>query len=188
MMKRLAVFAAFVGLAAISVAQEDRQPRGKVETMVHGKSVMIDYGRPALKGRSLDELMKSLPEDRIWRAGENQVTTLETAADIKIGGKAIPAGKYSLYIHAPAEGNWQLCVNKNLGIELGKIYAQAPPEMAKEMWPRLDGYQKNIADDEVARIPMMKGDAMASDVFTIAMTASELSVAWGGQSWEVGVE
>ena len=29
----------------------------------------------------------------------------------------------------------------NLGIELGKIYAQAPPEMAKEMWPRLDGYQ-----------------------------------------------
>ncbi len=188
MTKPLAVLAALVGLAAISFAQEERQPRGQVETMVHGKKVVIDYGRPALKGRSLDALMEGLPEDRIWRAGENQVTTLETATDLKIGGKAIPAGKYSLYIHAPAQGNWSLCVNKNLGIELGKIYAQAPPEMAKELWPRLDGYQKNIAGDEVARIPMKTGSAAATDVFTIAMSASELTVAWGGQSWEVGIE
>jgi hypothetical protein len=188
MKKRLAILALLVGLAAISFAQQDRQPRGKAETMVQGKKVVIDYGRPALKGRSLDELMNSLPEDRIWRAGENQVTTLETATDLKIGGTAIPAGKYSLYVHAPAEGNWALCVNKNLGIELGKIYAQAPPEMAKEMWPRLDGYQKNIAGDEVARIPMMSGSEPASDVFTIGLSPSELTMAWGEQSWKVGLE
>lgn len=188
MTKRIAVFAALVGLAATSFAQQDRQPRGKAETMIHGKKVVIDYGRPALKGRSLDALMEGLPEDRMWRAGENQVTTLETGADIKIGGKAIPAGKYSLYVYAPTNGDWALCVNKNLGIELGKIYAQAPPEMAKEMWPRLDGYQKNIAGDEVARIPMMKGSAPASDVFTINLSANDLTMVWGGQSWKVGLE
>jgi hypothetical protein len=188
MKKRLAILVALVGLAAISFAQQDRQPRGKAETMVHGKKVAIDYGRPALKGRSLDALMEGLPEDRIWRAGENQVTILETATDLKIGGKAIPAGKYSLYVYAPAEGNWALCVNKNLGIELGKIYAQAPPEMAKEMWPRLDGYEKNIAGDEVARIPMMKGSAPASDVFTIGLSANELTMVWGAQSWKTGLE
>lgn len=105
MMKRLVVFAALVGLAAISFAQ-DRQPRGEVDATVNGSKVMVEYGRPALKGRSLDELMKNLPEDRIWRTGENQVTTLETQAALKIGGKSIPAGKYSLYVYAPAEGNW----------------------------------------------------------------------------------
>ena len=187
MTKRLAVFAALVGLAAISFAQ-DRQPRGKAEAMVHGEKVVIDYGRPALKGRNLDELMKNLPEDRIWRAGENQVTTMETGAAIKIGGESIPAGKYSLYVYAPADGNWALCVNKNLGIELGKIYAQAPPEMAKAMWPRLDGYDKNIKGDEVARIPMTKKSGGAGDVFTIDLSDSALSMSWGDQTWETSVE
>ena len=187
MTKRLAVFAALVGLAATSFAQ-DRQPRGKAETMVHGKKVVIDYGRPALGGRSLDELMKNLPEDRFWRAGENQVTTLDTATDLKIGGTEIPAGKYSLYVYAPAEGNWALCVNKDQGIALEKIFPQAPPEMAKELWPRLDGYQKNIEGEEVARIPMTKKSSETGDVFTIDLSASALTLSWAGQAWEATIE
>ena len=187
MTKRLAVFAALAGLAAVSFAQ-DRQPRGKAEAMVGGDTVVVEYGRPALKGRSLDELMKNLPEDRIWRAGENQVTTLETSGDIKIGGKSVPAGKYSLYVHAPASGNWALCVNKDMGIDLVKLWDKAPPEMAKEPWPRLDGYEKNIADGEVARIPMMKKSGGAGDVFTINMTSNELSMSWGEQTWATSLE
>ena len=187
MTKRLAVFAALVGLAAISFAQ-DGQPRGQAETMVHGKKVVIDYGRPDLKGRSLDELMKDLPEDRIWRAGENQVTTLDTATDLKIGGIEIPAGRYSLYVHAPAEGDWSLCVNKDQGIALEKIFPAASPEMAKELWPRLDGYQKNIEGEEVARIPMTKKSSETGDVFTIDLTASALTLSWAGQAWEATIE
>jgi len=186
MTKRLAVFAALVGLAAISFSQE-RQPRGEAATSIHGKKVSIDYGRPALKGRSLAGLMKDLPEDRIWRAGENQVTTLETATPLEIGGTTIPAGKYSLYVHAPAEGNWELCVNKNLGVPLGEIWDQAPPEMAKEPWPELRGYQKNIADKEVARIPMMKKAGASTDVFTIHLSESELSMSWGDTTWATSI-
>src|SRR2546422_806740 len=63
-------------------------PRGTASATVGGKKVTIDYGRPALKGRSIDELLKQLPEDRMWRAGENQVTTLTTEGDITIGGKS----------------------------------------------------------------------------------------------------
>lgn len=187
MTKRLAVFAALVGFAAISFAQ-DSMPRGTAETMVHGKKVVIDYGRPDLKGRSLDELMKDLPEDRVWRAGENQVTTLDTATDLKIGGTEIPAGQYSLYVYAPAEGNWALCVNKDQGIALEKLWDEAPPEMAKEPWPRLDGYKKNIAGEEVARIPMTKKSGTSGDVFTIDLSASALTMSWGGQAWEASIE
>ncbi len=186
MTKQLAVCAALIGLAAVGFAQ-DRQPRGKAETMVSGKKVVIDYGRPALKGRSLDALMKNLPEDRIWRAGENQVTTLETATDLKIGGKMIPAGKYSLYVHAAEGGDWSLCVNKNLGVALGEIWDEAPPEMAKEPWPELRGYAKNIADAEVVRIPLKKMSGSSTDVFTIALTSSELKMSWGDASWAAAV-
>jgi len=186
MTKHLAVFAALFGLAAASLAQ-DRQPRGTAETMVGGKKVVIDYGRPALKGRKLDELMKNLPEDRIWRAGENQVTTLDTAGALNIGGKMVPAGKYSLYVHAAENGSWSLCVNENLGVPLGEIWDQAPPEMAKEPWPELRGYDKNIAGKEVVRIPLEKSSGANSDVFTIDLSASALTLSWGDASWKASV-
>lgn len=187
MTKRLAAIAVLAGLAAASFAQE-RQPRGTAEAMVDGKKVVIDYGRPALKGRDLGELMKNLPEDRIWRAGENQVTTLDTATALEIGGKTVPAGRYSLYVHASESGQWSLCVNKNLGVELGEIWAQAPPEMAKEPWPELRGYDAHIKGEEVARIPMMKKSGAATDVFTIELSSDELTMAWGDMAWGVGIE
>ena len=187
MMKKLVVFTALVGLAALSFAQ-DANPRGKVDATVNGSKVTIEYGRPALQGRSLDELMSDLPEDRVWRAGENQVTTLETKGDLKIGGTSIPAGKYSLYVYAPAEGDWALCVNKNLGIPLVEIWAEAPSEMAQEPWPELRGYKANIVGDEIARIPMTKKSGESTDVFTIDLTLSELTLSWGDASWTASIE
>ena len=42
--------------------------------------------------------MAQLPADRVWRAGVDQVTTLTTEADLMVGGKRVPAGKYTLYV------------------------------------------------------------------------------------------
>ena len=77
---------------------------------------------------------------------------------------------------------------RNLGVALAKIFPQAPPEMAEEPWPWLNGYQKNIEGEEVARIPMTKKSGASADVFTIDLSASALTMSWGGQSWEVGIE
>jgi hypothetical protein len=177
--KRIAIAVAIASLATALVAQ-DQKPRGKAETTINGKKVVIDYGRPALKGRTLDALMKDLPEDRIWRAGENQVTTLQTETALNIGGKPIAAGKYSLYVHAPASGDWALCVNKNLGVPLGELWAEAPENMKKEPWPMLSGYK---ADQELARIPMKKSAGSAQDVFTIAIKGDALTLSWGDVTW-----
>lgn len=185
--KRFALALALVALALPLVAQQG-QPRGKAETTISGKKVGIDYGRPALKGRTLDQLMKDLPEDRIWRAGENQVTTLQTDTAISVGGKQIPAGKYSLYVHAPAGGDWSLVVNKNLGVPLGELWAEAPADQKKEPWPALNGYG-NIAKQEVARIPMKKvASTSPSDVFTIAIKGDALTLAWGDMIWTTTIK
>ncbi len=89
----------------------------------------------------------------MWRAGENQVTTLTTEGDIMVGGKKVPAGKYSLYVHAPASGDWSLAINSDQGIPLGKICGEAPDNMKNEPWPRLDGYEKNIAKPRSHGLP-----------------------------------
>ena len=124
MTKKIAMTIALAAVTGLAVAQQS-QPRGKAEATINGKKVVIDYGRPALKGRTIDALMKDLPEDRIWRAGENQVTTIDTQTGLNVGGKPVPAGKYSLYVHAPAQGDWALVINKNLGIPLVEIWAEA---------------------------------------------------------------
>src|SRR5688572_10657567 len=64
--------------AAARAEAPPREPRGKATIAVAGKNVTIDYGRPTLKGRPMSALLSKLPADRMWRAGENQVTTFTT--------------------------------------------------------------------------------------------------------------
>ena len=178
--------------AGAALAQEKAQRETQTVTF-DGKKVAIEYGRPSLKGRTLDALTAQLPADRIWRAGENQVTTLVTDTDLMIGDKRVPAGKYSLYVHAPATGAWSLVVNKDPGIRLKEIYAAAPPEVADAMWPRLDGYEK-IKATEVVRIPLTAANPAAPvDRFQIrlhpaAAGASKLTLEWGDRGWSTTVK
>ena len=178
-------------------AQRSQAPppaaRGKVTGTVGGKSVTIDYGRPALKGRTIDALLAQLPEDRMWRAGENQVTTLTTAAPLLIAGKRVPAGTYSMYVHVPASGPWALVLNTDKGVPLGTIFAAASPEMRNEPWPHIKDYTRSIAASEVVRAAMTRSAVSEpEDLFTIRLTplgkGAVLALAWGDQSWSVPIE
>ena len=182
--------AAALALSTAAFAQP--APRGNASVTIYGKKVAIDYGRPVLKGRSIDELTSKLKEDRIWRAGENQVTILTTETDLVVGGKTIPAGKYSLYVHAPATGDWSLAVNSDLGIPLVKLYDKASDAMKNEPWPRLDGYS-NVLAKEVARAPMKSGKSEhAADMFTISLApaigGATMTMAWGDRSWSLDLK
>jgi DUF2911 family protein len=187
--------AALTAVALLTVGAAFAQEKAQRETQTvafDGKKVAIEYGRPSLKGRTLDALTAQLPPDRIWRAGENQVTTLVTDTDLMVGGKRIPAGKYSLYVHAPAQGSWALVVNKDPGIRLKEIYAAAPPDVADALWPRLDGYDK-VKATEVARIPLTAANPSAPvERFQIRLHpvqsgASKLTLEWGDKGWSTTV-
>lgn len=193
MRMRFALVAASLAMATAVLAQGPRAPRETITATVNGKKVAIEYGRPALKGRSLDDLIKQLPEDRIWRAGVDQVTTFTTETDLMIGDKKVPAGKYSLYVHAPATGDWSLVLNTDPGIALIKIFPQAPPAVAQALWPRLDGYQKNVADKEVVRAPMKSGAPKeAVEIFTLTFSpapfGASLNMAWGNRTWSIDIK
>ena len=197
-MRRLAVGAALL-LPVLAQAQApvQRVPRETVSANVGGKKVEITYGRPSLKGRGLADLMKMLPEDRIWRAGENQVTTLKTEGDLMVGTKRVSAGTYSVYTHIPESGDWSLVLNSDAGIEVGKLLQilrpgapPLPPERASMLWPHLEGYTKTVADKEVARAPM-KAVAVAAPVDPFAITLVEgkasatLTMSWADKSYSI---
>lgn len=172
-----------VALAALATAQEPN-PRGALAGAVGGAAITIDYGRPGLAGRMLDDLLAMLPPDRVWRAGENQVTILETSADLSVGGVDVPAGRYSVYLHIAEDGVWSLLLNSHQGIALGELWAEAPEAMRNEPWPMLSGYG-GIADQEVARIPLTEAEATGDqDIFAIDLAGDALRFAWGGVAWQ----
>ncbi len=189
MRTRFATMAAALALSTAAFAQDAPAPRETVSASVGGKKLSIEYGRPSLKGRTLDSLIAQLPEDRIWRAGVDQVTTLTSEGAVTIGGKKLPAGKYSVYVQAPAQGDWSLVLNTDPGIALIKLWDKAPANLANAPWPHLEGYS-NILANEVARAAMKAGTTTpAAELFTIKLApagvGATMTMAWGDKSWSL---
>ncbi|WP_431210979.1 DUF2911 domain-containing protein [Puia sp. P3] len=92
--------------------------RDSVRAQVGNAVVTIDYSRPMLRGRTL--LGDLIPYDRVWRTGANAATQFTTTVPIKMGGMAVPAGRYTLFT-APHTGGVDLIVNKESG-EWGTDY------------------------------------------------------------------
>jgi hypothetical protein len=188
---RLTHVAAIVAVSsALAFAASDR---GAASATVNGKKVSIDYGRPALKGRALGDLISKLSEDRVWRSGDDQVTTLTTEGDLLIGGKTVKAGKYSVYVHLPVDGSRNLILNTDLGQPLVTIFAAAPDNLKNAPWPYIGNYQAKIGDKEVVRAPLKKEMVAAPvDVFTIDLASAgkdaKLKLSWGNESWSLDLK
>ncbi len=188
-MKKLTVVALTLLVASLATAQ--MPPRGKASATLGGKAVTIDYGQAKLGTRTLDELMKGLPADGVWRAGRDQVTTITTEGPITIGGKTVQAGKYSLYVPVSKDGTYSLAVNRHLGVPLKSVFAGASAAMANEPWPVGD-YDKEIGKDEVARVALTSAKTTAPvDPFAITLTpwgaGATLTLAWGDKTFSTEV-
>ena len=138
--------------------------RGKATATVAGKSVLIDYGRPSLKGRDmLAEAVIGQP----WRMGSDAATTLRTDAELSFGSVSVPVGEYILRATKVGEGAWTLNVNK------------PNPENPRS------------AGEKVADIPLTAATLPASvEIFTIELTGSkekgEFVMKWGTTALKAG--
>lgn len=75
---------------------------------INGVKVSLAWGAPNVKGRVIwGELV---PYGEVWRTGANEATTIEFDKNAKVGGKEIPAGKYSLFT-IPEKKQWTFIFN-----------------------------------------------------------------------------
>lgn len=174
------------GAAALACGQEAWDI---ARTTINGKRVAIEYGRPILKGRTLADLMKQLPPDRIWRAGAGAISLLTTETDLIIGGKKIPASNYGLYMYCPEKGDYALVINSELDLPPGSVLPKATPNRDNRPYPNFMNYTSDIADKEVARIPMKQISSPKTEVliysFEPAGKGALLTIRWGEQAWSV---
>ena len=70
----------------------------------------ILYSRPQKQGRKIfGELVEY---GKVWRLGANEATEIELYKDVKIGGKKVSKGRYTLYAIV-SENVWTLILNKD---------------------------------------------------------------------------
>ena len=103
-------------------------PPAKAEcSLSGGKTITIDYSSPRAKGRKIFGGL--VPYGEIWRAGANEATTFVTTADLSVGGKAVPAGSYTIFT-IPEQDKWTLVISKKTG-EWGTAYPGPNEDLAR---------------------------------------------------------
>lgn len=170
-MKKLLLLSA-IALSTLGVmAQADKSkrpsPPAKVtETTSKGITISIDYSQPAVKGREIGK--EIAPYGQVWRTGANEATVFEVNKDVKVEGKSLPAGKYSLWT-IPGKDEWTLILNKKWNV-----------------W----GTQYSGEGDDVLRATLKPGKAPQ---FTERMTfkidkSGKVSLLWGNDEVDFKVQ
>jgi len=121
-----AIFFAFTVFAACQGGKPS-PPASASCDLGGGKTIKTDYSSPRLKGRKM--IGGENPYGQVWRTGANEATTFVTSADIKVGGKDVPAGNYTIFT-VPNPDKWVLIINKKTG-EWGIPYKYESDELAR---------------------------------------------------------
>jgi len=128
-------------------------------------AVDVHYNSPRKRGRVI--LGTTVPWNQVWRTGADAATLLATSGSITIGGKALPAGEYTLWT-VPTESGVTLIVNAQHG-QWGTDYDSTR---------------------DVMRVPMQVARGKPpQEAFSIGLTAhgtsGELKMAWDDFVWTV---
>lgn len=71
----------------------------------------VIYSRPQCNGRKVFGGLVEM--NKIWRLGANEATEFECFKDVKIGGKLLKKGRYTLYA-IPLRDQWTIIFNREL--------------------------------------------------------------------------
>ena len=89
-------------------------PEADVNYSADGFSVHIFYNRPFKKNRVIFDSAGLVPFGKVWRAGANEATVIETNKNLIISGKTLKAGKYTLWV-LPNPQTWTVIFNSEYG-------------------------------------------------------------------------
>jgi len=107
-----------LALIAYSSLAFGQSPAAEASATIGGKPITIKYSAPSVRGRQIFGDGGVVSKDStypVWRAGANAATTLQTGANLDIGGLSLPAGTYTLYVLVKDPENWKLIINKEYG-------------------------------------------------------------------------
>jgi len=110
--------------------------------MVGGAHVHIDYSSPGVRGRKI--FGELIPFGKLWRAGANNATSIDTNKDLIINGQTLPAGKYGFFV-IPNQGKWTLIFNTRWDVHGADKYKEKEDVLRMEVTPNtLENTQEHL--------------------------------------------
>jgi Protein of unknown function (DUF2911) len=129
MQKRIALLVGLIFTFTVFAAGQAAKPSPPASATcdLGGNTIKTDYSSPRMKGRKIFGGL--VPYGQVWRTGANEATTFVTSTDVVVGGKAVPAGSYTIFT-IPNADKWTLIINKKTG-EWGIPYKYEADELAR---------------------------------------------------------
>ena len=155
----LAIFLAALAAGAIPGEAQLASPVARAGCkFADGKTITVNYSSPRMRGRKI--FGDLVPFGEVWRAGADDATTLVPNVDVMVGGKNVPAGRYTLFT-LPTPTKWTLIISKLTG-EWGIPYPGEQHDFARmemkvsKLASPLENF--TISFDPAGNICMMKLD------------------------------
>ncbi|MGA7793328.1 MAG: DUF2911 domain-containing protein [Candidatus Acidiferrales bacterium] len=119
-MGRMVKIGVFLGIAVAALAAgvipgeaQLASPTAKAACkFADGKTVSVNYSSPRRRGRKIFGGL--VPYGEVWRAGADDATSFVPNVDVGVGGRNVPAGRYTLFT-LPAPDKWTLIVSRKIG-------------------------------------------------------------------------
>ena len=127
MQKRIALLVFTIFTLTLFASAQASPPAAASCDLGMGKSIKTAYSSPRMKGRKIYGDL--VPFGQVWRTGANEATTFVASSDVVVGGKAVPAGSYTIFT-VPTADKWTLIVNRKTG-EWGIPYKYESDELVR---------------------------------------------------------
>ena len=74
--------------------------------------IAIEYNRPTARGRILFGQTGIVRSERVWNPGADSATRITFSRDVEVEGRAVAAGRYTLWLRPADAGPWTLIVSR----------------------------------------------------------------------------
>ena len=110
-------------------------------TRIADTTVTLEYNRPVARGRELFGTL--VPYGKIWCPCADDATTIELTTAVKIGGRDLAAGKYSVWT-LPSADKWTVIFNRRADTWHTK-YPEGQDALRLEVTPRTGAHMETLA-------------------------------------------
>jgi len=109
-----AAFAALVVFASASCHAQGYpfSQRGRVDQTVAFTDISVVYGRPVARGRVLFGDSALVKWDAIWHPGADSATRVTFSRDVKLEGRDVKAGEYTIWLIPRANKPWTFILSR----------------------------------------------------------------------------
>jgi hypothetical protein len=122
----VALFAVLAS-ARLAPAQVMASENASVSQTVDGTITSVRYARPRARGRA-NLFGSRVRWGEIWTPGANRATLLEVSKDVVLEGKAVPKGRYSVWV-VVQPGEWEMVLDRDTTL----FHTQGPKQRAGQI-------------------------------------------------------